>query len=86
MMKRTLAGILAAVAVFSAGATGVTAMDTGTGRYFVDANNDGICDNRGSHCRYTDTDNDGVCDNYTAGSCHRNGAGHRNGCQRGQNK
>lgn len=37
---------------------------------FVDANGDGICDNRGTNGQgagYVDADGDGVCDNRAAG-------------------
>ena len=44
---------------------------------YVDADNDGVCDNyaagtcaQGGHHRgYVDADNDGVCDNYASGAC-----------------
>ena len=57
---------------------------------YVDADNDGVCDNyEAGGCgrqngagngtgngSYVDADNDGVCDNYEAGGCGRqNGAG-----------
>ena len=37
---------------------------------FVDADNDGVCDNRGSGsgAGFVDADNDGVCDNRGSGS------------------
>lgn len=36
------------------------------GRGYVDADNDGICDNQGQCGRFVDADNDGVCDNMGA--------------------
>ena len=40
---------------------------------YVDADGDGVCDNRGAGCRYTDADGDGVCDYYGPGWGHRGG-------------
>lgn len=40
---------------------------------YVDADGDGVCDNRGTGCRYTDADGDGVCDYYGTGMGHRGG-------------
>ena len=70
-MKRVLTGILtAALAVSLCAATAFAAGPRG-GRYFVDADGDGICDNAGSRCVYLDVDKDGVCDICGAehGSC-----------------
>lgn len=36
------------------------------GRGYVDANNDGVCDNQGQCARFVDADNDGICDNFAA--------------------
>ena len=37
---------------------------------YVDADGDGICDNRGTGaCRYVDANGDGVCDNRGTGTC-----------------
>lgn len=36
------------------------------GRGYVDADNDGVCDNQGQCARFVDTDNDGICDNFAA--------------------
>lgn len=41
------------------------------GRYYVDANGDGFCNNAGSQCAYVDSDGDGICDNYQSGQGHR---------------
>lgn len=65
MKKIRIAAIAAAVVL----ALGVTTAFAAGGRSFVDANGDGICDNRGTGrgvC-YVDADGDGVCDNYGAG-------------------
>ena len=36
--------------------------------HFVDANGDGVCDNRGTGCGdYVDANGDGVCDNHGTG-------------------
>lgn len=70
MKKIRIAAVAAAVVL----ALGVTTAFAAGGRhhmanysrYYVDANGDGICDNRGV-C-YTDTDGDGICDNR--GTCY----------------
>lgn len=58
---------------------------------YVDADNDGVCDNyasgacagqgngRGQGAGYVDADGNGTCDNYEAGTCPGNGAGHGHG-------
>ena len=53
------------------------------GRYCVDEDNDGVCDNCGYNAggngqgrNYVDADNDGVCDNYGTGN---SGQGHHGG-------
>lgn len=67
-----------------------------SGCTFVDANGDGVCDNRDSHCTtFVDADKDGVCDNCGThctnfvdadkdGVCDNldgyNGSGHQNEC------
>ena len=74
-MKKLMAGILTAAVVLSVGAASAFAAGHGQGRYFVDENGDGICDNQGSGCgRYfVDENGDGVCDNQ--------GSGCRRGCR-----
>lgn len=47
-VKKTVLGILAASMVLSTGTTTTFAARTGCGHYYVDANGDGICDNRGN--------------------------------------
>lgn len=79
-MRKVFLGALAAVVMLSANAGNVSAAGAGCGRYYTDADNDGICDNAGSMCAYTDEDGDGVCDNYTAG---QNG-GNSRGCGNGR--
>lgn len=91
-MKKTLVGILTAAMVLSVGAIGVFAAGKGTGRNFVDADDNGICDRAENVCRYVDADNDGICDNCGAyqnsgtsknnftgvdGSCHNHTEGHQ---------
>lgn len=61
-MKKVLAGILSAALVLSLGLTAAFAAGSECGRYFVDADGDGICDNAGSGCAYADADGDGICD------------------------
>ena len=61
-MKKVFAGILSAALALSLGATAAFAAGPGCGRYFVDADGDGICDNAGSRCAYVDADGDGICD------------------------
>ena len=50
---------------------------------FVDADNDGICDNGDTHCSsYLDANNDGICDNcqnQNAHYTHTSTSGHRTG-------
>lgn len=62
-MRKVLLGALAAVIVLLANVGTAFAAGAGCGRYFVDANGDGVCDNAGSICTYADADGDGVCDN-----------------------
>lgn len=87
-MKKILMGTAVAALALTVGVTGAFAAG---GRNYVDADGDGICDNRGSWCAFADADGDGVCDyhgtncryggadgicdNYGAG-CHRQGRGH----------
>ena len=51
-MKKILMGTAVAALVLTVGLT--TAFAAG-GRYYVDANGDGSCDNQGSYCRFVDT-------------------------------
>lgn len=65
-IKKTALGILAASMVLSTGTATTFAARTDCGRYYVDANGDGICDNYDSskhNCRFTDKNKDGICDN-----------------------
>ena len=68
MKRKIITAIVTAALVLSLG-TGAMAASQGhggggcQGRYFVDEDGDGVCDNAGSYCRFVDEDGDGVCDN-----------------------
>ncbi len=70
-MKRVLTGILTAALAVSLCAATAFAAGPRCGRYYVDADGDGVCDNIGSQCAYVDADGDGLCDLCGAehGSC-----------------
>ena len=75
-MRKVFSGILTAVLVLSLETATVFAAGPGAGRYYVDADGDGVCDYAGSACAYVDDDGDGICD--TCGTIHGscpNGAG-----------
>lgn len=61
-MRKVLLRVVTAAVILTLGSTGVFAAGPGDGRYFVDADSDGICDNAGSRCAYADADGDGICD------------------------
>lgn len=67
-MKKFAAGIVAVALLLSVTATGAFAAQApaGSGRSFVDAHGDGVCDNYGAGTGrgFVDADGDGVCDNY----------------------
>lgn len=68
-MKKLLIGIAAMTFTVSIGTTTAFAAGNGWGRNFIDADNDGICDNCGlGMCAmgagFVDADGDGICDNY----------------------
>lgn len=65
-MRRALTGILAAVLAVSLCAATAFAAGLRGGRYYVDADGDGVCDNAGSRCAFVDADGDGICDNCGA--------------------
>lgn len=83
-MKKVFLGILAAAILVSVGATASLAANVGSGRCFVDTNDDGVCDYADDGCAYTDADGDGVCDHYVSeqgrgcgyGWGHSHGQGH----------
>ena len=88
-MKKVLTGILVVVFLFSVGAISVIAASAGRGSNFVDADQDGVCDNRdvtnstsgngfGYNNHFVDADQDGVCDNNAF-----NGSGNGDGSCRG---
>ena len=68
-MKRFLIPVLVIVLVLSVLVLPVIGAEVRGG--FVDQNNDGICDNRGTAVNYVDADNDGICDNRTPKACGR---------------
>ena len=78
-MKKILMGTAVTALVLTVGLT--TAFAAG-GRYYVDANGDGVCDNRGSYCRFMDADGDGVCD-YQGTNCRSGGGYGGYGCHGG---
>ena len=87
-MKKVFAGILSAAIVLSMCSTAAFAAGPGCGRYFVDADGDGICDICGAaHTQsgggryFVDEDGDGVCDNYQSGQ--GRGCGRGGQCGRG---
>lgn len=61
-IKKAAVGILAAVLVLSGGTTSALAACPGHGRYYVDANGDGVCDYAKSACSHVDQNQDGICD------------------------
>ena len=76
-MKKIIAGILAAALVLSVGIVSAFAAGPDTGRNFVDADGDGVCDNCGTGMGrgaggqglgFVDADGDGICDNYGTGA------------------
>lgn len=76
-MKKLVTGIAALALAFSISTIDASAADSGRGRNFVDANNDGICDycSVSASCEFVDADNDGICDNYSYNSSKRKGRG-----------
>jgi len=91
-MRKVFSGILAAVIVLLVCAATAFAAGPGHGRYFVDTDGDGICDNCGAYQQcgmagtgrgrnFVDTDGDGVCDHYVTGQSR--GTGWGNGTQGG---
>lgn len=83
-------GVLSAAIVLSMCVTASFAAGPRCGRYYVDANGDGICNNAGSRCAYVDSDGDGICDNYQSGQdqgCGRSGqCGRGNGFRGGRGR
>lgn len=66
------------------GKADVQMVSRSAGCVFVDANNDGYCDNGDSHCGtcyYVDADGDGICD-YGGKNCTNNTDTARNGAGR----
>lgn len=79
-MKKAFLGVLSAAVVLSMCMATAFAAGPGKGRYFVDADGDGICDNAGNRCAYVDADGDGICDNYASGQS----VGYGRGCHGGR--
>lgn len=86
IMRKVFLGALAVI-VLSTGTISAFAAGPGTGRYYVDENGDGICDNWDTHSGciqagiqcgsyYVDADNDGICDHYASGQSRGRGHGH----------
>ena len=61
-MKKSILRVLSTALVLSMCAATAFAAGPCGGRYFVDADGDGVCDNAGSRCAYVDEDGDGLCD------------------------
>lgn len=61
-MKKVLLSVLSAAVVFSMCMATAFAAASGCGRYFTDADGDGICDRAGSGSACVDADEDGLCD------------------------
>lgn len=81
-MKKLFVGIITAALIISVVVISAFSADTGRRNRFVDADGDGVCDNRGVSCQYkeengkhcgnfTDEDGDGVCDNRGTSCQHR---------------
>jgi hypothetical protein len=73
MKIRTMTGILIVALVALSVGVAAAQYGQGGGAQYVDANDDGLCDNIGACPRSVDADGDGVCDN---GDCGRG----RGGC------
>ena len=83
-MKKLVVSALLATLVMTMGAGSSSATEVTYGRYYADANQDGICDNcdeeDGCNLRicnkkvkyFVDKDENGICDNYSEESCNRN--------------
>ncbi len=69
-MKKFITIGLTATLLLTIGATTVFATDITTGTNYVDADNNGVCDNVGSGAGeyFTDANNDGACDNIGSGT------------------
>ena len=82
-MRKALLGIMAAAVILSLESTTALAAGPGCGRYYGDADGDGICDNyavgQGRGRYYIDADGDGICDNYTTGRAGCGGRGYGRG-------
>ncbi len=80
MKKKITLTVTALVLVAALSTMAAFAAGNGYGN-FVDADNDGVCDNRGNG-NFVDADNDGVCDNRGTGVRPQDGTGR----QWGRNK
>lgn len=73
-MKKRLIGVLSAALILSVGTLSAgAAYGPGGGARWVDANKDGICDNRGAN--WVDANGDGICDNCNTAWVDANGDG-----------
>lgn len=86
-MKKRVLSILVTVVFVGVGAMTAFAARPEVGQNYVDADNDGVCDNQGTNdCpnqgngssgqNYVDADQDGVCDNQGTKGGYNNGNGH----------
>lgn len=68
-MKKVFSIALATIIALSAVVGASAFAGSPNGRNYIDANNDGVCDNAKKDCtrNFVDADNDGVCDNYADG-------------------
>lgn len=92
-MKRLFIISMAVILVAAMSVTGIIAVSANEPDskvqkvFYVDADNDGVCDNKSENCEdtgngagYVDADNDGVCDNKGE---NRSGEGKGMGCGKG---
>lgn len=74
-VRRLMAGIMVLAMIAAIKPTIAFAAEKIRGSYFVDADNDGVCDNyaQGNESNFVDENGDGVCDNQAFGN---RGSGH----------
>ena len=84
-MKKFMTAVMAATMIGTIGVVTSLAATPADRPYFIDANGDGICDNRGSRqcgAFFTDANGDGICDNRGSMS-HGQRCGMNSGARRG---